>query len=932
MLHAPTNFRASLPYQLKRKHSIKYNPIQLAKNITNSSENSWSSYDLDNIRIVDGLDFGTIYSGFTYGHVYSQQIICHTWDHHFYFKTCIALEYDDEYNKVISWGFPDKRNKDDNKLFKLHLSDIPDELKPKLPVGYEKAITDYLREIGQAIKDDLSRHWDSLNFYKDVLLVLTCTADYLENASLIMRECVYNAGLIVNICSSKLQFGTEGIIKNNQSHKYVINFNFLNEIFKAIKDDLSRHWDSLNFYKDVLLVLTCPADSSENASSIMRECVYNAGLIVDKCSSQLQLVTEAEAATIYCMDQLQEHELETGTNFMVVDCGGNTVDLTTRKLINRNQFGEITERSRDFCGSTYIDREFIMYLSRKVGHNAMEMLRKNNYGQMQYLIQEFIKRCKLPFTGVNQDFNTYDLDLEEIAPVIKQYITDENRKHLEAEDWLIELNFNDIKSMFDPVVKNVLQLIHAQLNSSPETCSAMFLVGVRIILFPSNPTTAIELGAVMYGMHGLSSMNSNSNVIASRIIKYTYGVKVRECWTKDDPIHRKFNDGRIDKFHCLAKRGTPMNVNQEITCSYLPLYPTQTKVVFYLYYTNNFDAKYCDEPGMELLGMLTMDLPGSGLDNLSFGLAFGQMEVTATTTEIMTGSYVEKFGVGVEKLNNKLTNLLEENKRLKQQHKEFQEENRYILRKNSELKEQLQNINDYRHLENQLEESEMIEILKKELQERDEQLKKHQQQVFNFERQKNEMQQLEMMSQNLEKTLKMLEFEEVPLCGCDYKSIKPANEPFRKIKKHEKLFSSARPRTLNFTYGIKVRNQWMLSDPISRKTHNGHIIRFASLVRRGTEIISSHTVCALYQPLYHNQTVAEFNIYYTQQDDPKYCDDPDMEFLGQFSIELPILCHHELPKLLLEITFYKKSIDVAVRNLMTEKIFKTCFQFCEEDY
>ncbi|CAG8549785.1 2777_t:CDS:2 [Funneliformis caledonium] len=554
------------------KETIKFplnnnDSIQLAKN---TSEHSWSSYNIDNIRIVVGLDFGTTYSGFAYCHVKGSQIICHEWDSHF--KTCTALKYDDEYNKVISWGFPAKfrrpnrRNKNDNKpveLFKLHLSDIPDELKPKFPVGYEKAITDYLREIGQ-----------------------------------------------------------------------------------VIKDDISRTWSSLNFYNDVLLVLTCPAEYSENARSIMRECVYNAGLIVDKCSSKLQLVTEDEAAAIYCMNQLREYEFETGTNFMVVDCGGDTVDLTTRKLINRNQLGEITERSGDFCGSNYIDREFIMYLSRKVGYNAMEMLRKNHYGQMQYLIQGFINQCKLPFTGENKYFNTCEFDLEEFAPEIKQYITDENRKHLEEEEWMIEVYFNDIKSMFDPVVKNVLQLIHAQLNSSPETCSAMFLVGgfseskylqkrikqefqhrVRIILFPSIPTIVIEHGAVIYG---LSSINSDSDVIASRIIKfkYTYGVKVSECWTKDDPIQRKVN-GRIDKFDCLVKRGTPINVNQEITCSYLPVYPTQTKVVFYLYCTKEYGAKYCDEPGMNLLGKHTMDLSVSGLDKLSFGLTFGQIEVIA---------------------------------------------------------------------------------------------------------------------------------------------------------------------------------------------------------------------------------------------------------------------------------------------------------------
>ncbi|CAG8549816.1 7737_t:CDS:2 [Funneliformis caledonium] len=530
--------------------------IQLAKNITNSSEHSWSSYNKGEIRIVVGLDFGTTYSGFAYGHVINpENIIAHDeWPECIgMLKTNTVLQYDNKYANVMSWGLPaltkrpsrrrygyDNDNSPPVELFKLHLSDLPNKFKPELSIGYKKVITDYLREIGKVMKDAIVVRWPNSDFFKNVLLVLTFPAEYSENARLIMRECVFNAGLING---------------------------------------------------------------------------YN--------STNLQFITEPEAAAIYCMKQLQDHDLEIGTNFMVVDCGGGTVDLTIRKLINRNQLGEITERSGDFCGSTYIDREFIMYLSRKVGHNAMEMLRKNNYGQMQYLIQEFIKRCKLPFTGVNQDFNTYDLDLEEIAPVIKQYITDENRKHLEAEDWLIELNFNDIKSMFDPVVKNVLQLIHAQLNSSPETCSAI----VRIILFPWNPTTAIERGAVIYG---LSSTNSDSNVIASRIIKYTYGVKVRKCWTKDDPIHRKVNDGRIDKFDCLVKRGTPMNVNQEIMCSYLPLYPTQTKVVFYLYYTKVYDAKYCDEPGMKLLGKLTMDLPGSGLDNLSFGLAFGQMEVTAT--------------------------------------------------------------------------------------------------------------------------------------------------------------------------------------------------------------------------------------------------------------------------------------------------------------
>ena len=50
---------------------------------------------------------------------------------------------------------------------------------------------------------------------------------------------------------------------------------------------------------------------------------------------------------------------------MIVDCGGGTVDLTTRKLLDKRQLGEITERAGDYCGSTFIDNRFIKFLEEK---------------------------------------------------------------------------------------------------------------------------------------------------------------------------------------------------------------------------------------------------------------------------------------------------------------------------------------------------------------------------------------------------------------------------------------------------------------------------------------------------------------------------------------------------------------------------------------
>src|ERR1051325_5602301 len=132
-------------------------------------------------------------------------------------------------------------------------------------------------------------------------------------------------------------------------------------------------------------------------------------------------------------------------NFMVVDCGGGTVDLTTRKLINKEQLGEITERAGDFCGSTFVDAEFIKYLRKKLGDEPMDLLRDNNYGQMQYLIQQFCKCGKIPFTGEDPSF-LYEFDIQDTVPTLKEYVSDDVRKILEDGEWVIEIDFESMKS------------------------------------------------------------------------------------------------------------------------------------------------------------------------------------------------------------------------------------------------------------------------------------------------------------------------------------------------------------------------------------------------------------------------------------------------------------------------------------------------------
>ena len=194
---------------------------------------------------------------------------------------------------------------------------------------------------------------------------------------------------------------------------------------------------------------------------------------------------------------------------MVVDCGGGTVDLTTRELLDNERLGEITEISGDFCGSTYIDAEFIKYLERVVGKNSIDLLKKNHYGQMQFMVHRFCQMVKLPFTG-NEQFS-YELDIDVFCPILKQYVSGAVKEDLEENEWSIELDFRTIKSMFDPVVEKIIRLIRTQLSNSNTQCFAIFLVGgfseskylqkrIKqefqniVVSIPNNPSVAISHG------------------------------------------------------------------------------------------------------------------------------------------------------------------------------------------------------------------------------------------------------------------------------------------------------------------------------------------------------------------------------------------------------------------------------------------------------
>ncbi|CAJ0835891.1 3671_t:CDS:2 [Entrophospora sp. SA101] len=123
----------------------------------------------EKILIVVGVEFGTKFSTFSYAYIKPEKekieiVVNQEWGHFKSpYKPNTVLQYDEDYKEVVSWGAdalrsePRRRKRHTYKLlprlvedFKLHLENIPESQKPKLPPGitFDKAITDYLREMG----------------------------------------------------------------------------------------------------------------------------------------------------------------------------------------------------------------------------------------------------------------------------------------------------------------------------------------------------------------------------------------------------------------------------------------------------------------------------------------------------------------------------------------------------------------------------------------------------------------------------------------------------------------------------------------------------------------------------------------------------------------------------------------------------------------
>ncbi|KAG8669583.1 hypothetical protein FPOAC2_08917 [Fusarium poae] len=293
-------------------------------------------------------------------------------------------------------------------------------------------------------------------------------------------------------------------------------------------------------------VVTVPAIWSDLAKDKTKKaCQKASGLSASQ--QQVHLVSEPEAAAIYALHGLDPHGLKVGDTIVVVDAGGGTVDLISYTITGLKPILEVQEAapgSGALCGSTFLNMRFAKYLRGKLG-------KEEGFDEevMAEAMEVFEKKVKRQFTLNTAPDETYNIPVAGLA----------NNKTLGISRGRFALKASDLKTIFEPVVLEVIRLVKDQITASNVPVRAILLVGgfgassylkerLRIsvndsiqIMQPPNAWQAIVQGAVLKGLANAAPELAVVRVKNRKARKH-YGTEWRARW--DDKIHSHLKSNR----------------------------------------------------------------------------------------------------------------------------------------------------------------------------------------------------------------------------------------------------------------------------------------------------------------------------------------------------------------------------------------------------
>lgn len=218
-----------------------------------------------------------------------------------------------------------------------------------------------------------------------------------------------------------------------------------NQLQKTLGEVFNREERNIRYY------LTVPAIWNDAGKAATRAAAIQAGFLRDENDNRLTLITEPEAAALFCSKagllNLKVHDA-----VLIVDCGGGTVDLIAYEVEEESPFtvSECTAGSGDSCGSTALNRNFSNILRTKIRKMKLPDGSKTAGRVYAKCIMDFENRIKADFRNNNQKW-AVDVGIEAEFP------------EAGIEEGYMTFTNEEILQCFEPVVNRILELVRNQI-------------------------------------------------------------------------------------------------------------------------------------------------------------------------------------------------------------------------------------------------------------------------------------------------------------------------------------------------------------------------------------------------------------------------------------------------------------------------------------
>ncbi|XP_022620847.1 heat shock 70 kDa protein 12A isoform X1 [Seriola dumerili] len=490
---------------------------------------------------------------------------------------------------------------------------------------------------------------------------------------------------------------------------------FKEQALKELSDQTGGEFDN----NDVRWVITVPAIWKMPAKQFMREAAYKSGLVSRENPEQLIIALEPEAASIYCrklrlhqmvdlgtqtsqngfnatdnvgsgMTQAKEHvrrnrqsrtflvenvigelwsELEEGDRYVVVDCGGGTVDLTVHQIrLPEGHLKELYKASGGPYGSIGIDYEFEKLLCKIFGQDFIDQFKiKRPAAWVDLMIAfESRKRAAAPDRtnplNINLPFSFIDYYKKFRGHSVEHALRKSNVDFVKwSSQGMLRMSPDAMNSLFKPTIDHIIQHL-TELFEKPEVSDIKFLFlvggfaespllqhavqnmlqGRSRIIIPHDVGLTILKGAVLFGL--------DPSVIKVRRSPLTYGVGVLNRFVegKHPPEKLLVKDGTrwcTDVFDTFITADQSVALGEMVKRSYTPAKPSQQVIVIHVYCSEKESVGFISESGVRKCGTLRLDVSGTESTaprrEIQTLMQFGDTEIRAMAVDVSTGRTVK---------------------------------------------------------------------------------------------------------------------------------------------------------------------------------------------------------------------------------------------------------------------------------------------------